>query len=68
MLCLKTLHKLLEASLLLSQPKIPLMNHQRPSFQKKIDFDVIQNGLRNIQIFNSIFVADVKSVSLILKS
>ena len=68
MLCLKTLHKLLEASLLLSQPKIPLMNHQRSSFQKKIDFDVIQNGLRNIQIFNSIFVTDVKSVSLIPKS
>ena len=68
MLCLKTLHKLLEASLLLSQPKIPLMNHQRSSFHKKIDFDVIQNGLRNIQIFNSIFVTDVKSVSLIPKS
>ena len=68
MLCLKTLHKLLEASLLLSQPKIPLMNHQRSSFQKKIDFDVIQNALRNIQIFNSIFVTDVKSVSLIPKS
>ena len=67
MLCLKTLHKLLEASLLLSQPKIPLMNHQRSSFQKKIDFDVIQNALRNIQIFNSIFVTDVKSVSLIPK-
>ena len=68
MLCLKTLHKLLEASLLLSQPKIPLMNHQRSSFQKKIDFDVIQNALRNIQIFNSIFVTGVKSVSLIPKS
>ena len=68
MLCLKTLHKLLEASLLLYQPKIPLMNHQRSSFQKKIDFDVIQNALRNIQIFNSIFVTDVKSVSLIPKS
>ena len=68
MLYLKTLHKLLEASLLLSQPKIPLMNHQRSSFQKKIDFDVIQNALRNIQIFNSIFVTDVKSVSLIPKS
>ena len=68
MLCLKTLHKLLEASLLLSQPKIPLMNHQRSSFQKKIDFDVIQNALRNIQIFNSIFVTDLKSVSLIPKS
>ena len=68
MLCLKTLHKLLEASLLLSQPKIPLMNYQRSSFQKKIDFDVIQNALRNIQIFNSIFVTDVKSVSLIPKS
>ena len=68
MLCLKTLHKLLEASLLLSQPKIPLMNHQRSSFQKKIDFDVIQNALRNIQIFNSIFVTDVKSISLIPKS
>ena len=68
MLCLKTLHKLLEASLLLSQPKIPLMNHQRSSFQKKIDFDVIQNALRNIQIFNSIFVTDVKSVTLIPKS
>ena len=60
--------KLLEASLLLSQPKIPLMNYQRSSFQKKIDFDVIQNALRNIQIFNSIFVTDVKSVSLIPKS
>ena len=68
MLCLKTLHKLLEASLLLSQPKIPLMNYQRSSFQKKIDFDVIQNALRNTQIFNRICVTDVKSVSLIPKS
>ena len=48
--------------------QVPLMNHQRSSFQKKIDFDVIQNALRNIQIFNSIFVTDVKSVSLIPKS
>ena len=68
MLCLKTLHKFLKASLLLSEPKIPLINYQRSSFQKKIDFDVIQNALRNTQIFNSIFVTDVKSVSFILKS
>ena len=68
MLCLKALHKVLDASLLLSQPKIPLINYQRSSFQKKIDFDVIQNALRNTQIFNSIFVTDVKSVSLIPKS
>ena len=68
MLCLKALHKVLDASLLLSQPKIPLINYQRSSFQKKIDFDVIQNALRNTQIFNSIFVTDVKSVSFIPKS
>ena len=48
--------------------KIPLINYQRSSFQKKIDFDVIQNALRNTQIFNSIFVTDVKSVSFIPKS
>ena len=37
MLCLKAPCKLLKASLLLSQPKIPLINYQRSSFQKKID-------------------------------
>ena len=68
MLCLKTLHKLLEASLLLSQPKYRLWIINVLVSRKKIDFDVIQNALRNIQIFNSIFVTDVKSVSLIPKS
>ena len=48
--------------------KIPLINYQRSSFQKKIDFDVIQNALRNTEIFNLICVTDVKSVSLIPKS
>ena len=64
MLCLKAPCKSLKASLLLSQPKIPLINYQRSSFQKKIDFDVIQNALRNTQIFNSIFLTLVKSKSL----
>ena len=48
--------------------KIPLINYQRSSFQKKIDFDVIQNALRNTQIFDSIFLTLVKSVTLIPKS
>ena len=29
---------------------IPLINYQRSSFQKKIDFDVIRNALRNTQM------------------
>ena len=48
--------------------KIPLINYQRSSFQKKIDFDVIRNALRNTQMFNSIFLTLVKSVTLIPKS
>ena len=48
--------------------KIPLINYQRSSFQKKIDFDVIRNALRNSQMFNSIFLTLVKSVTLIPKS
>ena len=47
---------------------IPLINYQRSSFQKKIDFDVIRNALRNTQMFNSIFLTLVKSVTLIPKS
>ena len=51
--------------------KIPLINYQRSSFQKKIDFDVIRNALRNTQMYffsNSIFLTLVKSVTLIPKS
>ena len=48
--------------------KIPLINYQRSSFQKKIDFDVIRNALRNTQMFNSIFLTLVKSVTLIPRS
>ena len=48
--------------------KIPLINYQRSSFQKKIYFDVIRNALRNTQMFNSIFLTLVKSVTLIPKS
>ena len=48
--------------------KIPLINYQRSSFQKKIDFDVIRNALRNSQMFNSIFLTLVKSVTLIPRS
>ena len=48
--------------------KIPLINYQRSSFQKKIDFDVIRNALRNTKMFNSIFLTLVKSVTLIPKS
>ena len=47
---------------------IPLINYQRSSFQKKIDFDVIRNALRNSQMFNSIFLTLVKSVTLIPRS
>ena len=55
MLCLKTLHKLLEASLLLSQPKIPLTNYQRSTFQKKFDFNVIQNASKKYTNFQQYF-------------
>ena len=48
--------------------KIPLINYQRSSFQKKIDFDVIRNALRNSQMFNSIFLTLIKSVTLIPRS
>ena len=45
------------------QTQIPLKNYLSSSFKKKFDFDVIRNALRNTQIFNSIFLNDVKSIA-----
>ena len=55
--------QIVESQFITIPTKIPLINYQRSSFQKKIDFDVIRNALRNTQIFNSIFLTDVKSIA-----
>ena len=60
--------QIVESQFITIPTKIPLINYQRSSFQKKIDFDVIRNALRNTQMFNSIFLTLVKSVTLIPKS
>ena len=60
--------QIVESQFITIPTKIPLINYQRSCFQKKIDFDVIRNALRNTQMFNSIFLTLVKSVTLIPKS
>ena len=60
--------QIVESQFITIPTKIPLINYQRSSFQKKIDFDVIRNALRNTKMFNSIFLTLVKSVTLIPKS
>ena len=52
--------QIVESQFITIPTKIPLINYQRSSFQKKIDFDVIRNALRNTQMFNSIFLTEVK--------
>ena len=42
------------------QTQIPLKNYYSSSFKKKFDFGVIRNALRNTQMFNSIFLTEVK--------
>ena len=60
--------QIVESQFITIPTKMPLINYQRSSFQKKIDFDVIRNALRNTQMFNSIFLILVKSATLIPKS